>query len=75
MANAHMNTLQALTRDGGRSISGQFDWSIPTSGPIALTNAAHIIPFSVNSSQSNTDKVCTPFPTVAHLALIALTMF
>ncbi|KAF8331903.1 uncharacterized protein EI90DRAFT_3055831 [Cantharellus anzutake] len=52
----------ALKRDGGRSISGQYDISIediPKGSTCTWTNAAHIIPFVVNSNrdqEKNTGK-------------------
>ena len=57
---ANMNQSQALIRDDDRSISGHFDRSVASpAGYATETNAAHIIPFSINS---NSDKACLPFP-------------
>jgi len=48
----------ALARDNYRSISGQVDASaVDQSGTITATNAAHIIPFSVQSNLDKKDKL------------------
>ena len=66
---ANTNGFQALIRDDNRSINGDFDVGVanPT-GYVTLTNAAHIIPFRLNSNQDNPTKACLPFPTVVRLA-------
>jgi hypothetical protein len=63
MVNANVNRLQALIRDAGRAISGDFDTSIvnPT-GYTTATNAAHIIPFSLYSNQDKEDQARLPSP-------------
>jgi len=47
----------ALIRDDNRSISGHFERGVPNPpGYVTVTNAAHIIPFCLNSNQDNSTR-------------------
>lgn len=75
MVNANVNRLQALIRDAGRAISGDLDTSVvnPTGIPTTATNAAHIIPFRLNSDQDKSNEACFPSPAAVHLCVKLLT--